>query len=201
MKSLLELFASVKSFAAAGIGILMGLIVAGIMLALASFITAKISGAWVSTIRIFGKTGQKDKRDADRIWHRDKFVLTPKVILRVSPGGDYADELKKMNTSLNLITFMILSIYAFIFLFLTWRQYSFGATILKYSALFVAIETVLLIIKFARFSLRKGSQLEMFCQERLNELRNGAPLENLNMSIPDGVIDKADTIIYALANH
>ena len=192
MKSILELFASAKSFAAAGIGILMGLIIAGIMLALASVITAKLFGAWVSTIRIFGKTGQKDKRDADRIWHRDTFVLTPKVILRVSPGGDYADELKKMNTTLNLISFMILSIYAFIFLFLTWRQYSFGATILKYSALFVAIETVLLIIKFARFNLRKGSQLEMFCQERLNELRNGAPLENLNMSIPDGVIDKAD---------
>ena len=192
MKSLLELFASLKSFVAAALGLWFGAIVVGIILAVASVITAEISGAWISSVRIFGKNGQKNSRDASRIWHRDKFVFLPKVILQVSPEEGYAEEIKRMNTIMNLLTFMLLGIYAFVFLFLTWREYSFWATCLKYSAFFAVVETVILFIKFINYKLSKGYQLETICQERLNELRNGAPLENLDMSIPDGVIDKAD---------
>lgn len=192
MKSLLELFASLKSFVAAALGLWFGAIVVGIILAVASVITAEISGAWISSVRIFGKNGQKNSRDASRIWHRDKFVFLPKVILQVSPEEGYAEEIKRMNTIMNLLTFMLLGIYAFVFLFLTWREYSFWATCLKYSAFFAVVETVILFIKFINYKLSKGYQLETICQERLNELKNGAAFENLNMSVPDGVIEKAD---------
>ncbi len=188
----LQLFASFKGFVALVLGTILGILVTSAVIVVSSLLTAKLTGAWISQIRIFGKTGKKGRTDENREWHKDKFVLLPVVILNATMEGDFREDLKKMNIVNAILTFAMAGIYAFVGIFLTWKNTAFVASMFKYSAIFAVIEIVLSCLKMIVSKIKKGNSLGNFCLDRFEELKNGLSLEQLNMSVPDTMLDKAD---------
>lgn len=188
----LQLFASFKGFVALVLGTILGILVMDAVIFVSSILTAKLTGAWISTIRIFGKTGKKGRTDENREWYKDRFVLFPVIILHATMEGDVRENLKKMNAVNAIILYAMSGIYAFVGIFLTWKNTAFVATMFKYSAIFIVIVIVLSCFKMIINSIKKGNSLGDFCRDRIVELKNGLHLEQLNMSVSDAMLDKAD---------
>ena len=180
-------------------GIGLGFIVEGIFMAIGPAVVALFSNSWIGTIRIFGKAGRKKKGEDHYTWSNDKFTLLPLLVLNMDLEEGIDSKFKRLNIAMYLVNILLAGLYAFVILYFFWKNPRFGPRILRESAWIVLGTGILSLIRQLYVMYIKGEDLASFTRTKILALMSGATLEQMDMSIPDGMFEKGsrkDKVLY-----
>lgn len=173
------------------IGLILGLVVMSITISLSAVVVSLFTDSYISIARVFGKTGRRSSPDQKFTWNSDKFVLLPSFYLQLGIDEETDSKYKKVTLAMDLLLMFLNFLYAFVILYFFWKNPKFGARILRSSAEYAAIVGILTVIMRIYRTFIKGQDLASFSRSQVLKLKNGATFEQLDMSIPDGMFDKA----------
>lgn len=171
--------------------IIIGFFLAYWFLAISLWLTTLFTGSFIYCFRLFSRTGIRHTEDEKFKWYRDKFTIVPRVQLSHDFESLSEGEMSFINILSMIIYGLVNAVYIILIAYFMWGDQRFLQRVLLYSALYVGIVFILVLVRGIINEVGSKNSLGGFCREKIRQLRSGAAIEQIDLKVSDKLRDKA----------